>query len=226
MENTTTTPATKVKKTATIPTSDLDFGKVAKDVCTKWAATPNISINWNTAADFETVVNEYNTVLNARNQAASTRPQLTKALKLINAKIDDSVAYVKGYILDKYKKESAESYYAAFGFVYKNNTYALPKDQNSRSNALDLMKTAIATNGFGSKEYGTAFWTAIKTEFDDLLNQAKNTDTNVTAKVGDKKTLKVTITKTLNALIAVIKANHPDTYKTELRTWGFHKEKY
>jgi hypothetical protein len=222
-----TTPATpKVKKTATIPAADVDFGKVAKDVSAKWMATPTIVLNWITAAEFEATVTEYNIVLDARNQAGSTRPQVTKALEIINAKIDDSIAYVKGYIIDKYKKEAAGSYYAAFGFVFKNKTYALPKDQNSRSTALELMKTAINTHGFGAKEYGTTFWTAVKTEFDNLLDQAKGTDTTVAAKVGDKKVLKATVTKTINAIIAIIKANYPDTYKTELRTWGFHKEKY
>ena len=34
------------------------------------------------------------------------------------------------------------------------------------------------------------------------------------------------LNKTLRALINLIKANYPDTYKAELRTWGFQKEKY
>ena len=32
--------------------------------------------------------------------------------------------------------------------------------------------------------------------------------------------------KVLNALVWVLKGNFPDTYKEELRSWGFQKEKY
>ncbi len=224
-ENTTpTTP--KVKKVATIPTADVDFGKIAKDVSDKWNSTPSISLNWTTAAEFATTTNDYNTVLSSRNQIGGTRPQVTTALKIINAKIDDSLAYVKGYIVEKYKKETATSYFPAFGMVHKTDKYVFPTDQNKRLAALELMKTAIDANGFGTKEFGTSFWTAIKTDYDALLTEAKDTDTAVASKVGDKNVLKATIKKTLNALIGQIKSNYPDTYKTELRTWSFHKEKY
>lgn len=222
-----TTPATaKVKKTATIPAADVDFGKVAKDVSDKWTATPSIVLNWITATDFATNVTDYSTVLTARKQVGGTRPQKTVALKAIETQMDDALAYVKGYILDKYKKDAAPSYYPAFGLVFRNKTYALPKDQNGRSEALNAMITAIDANGFGAKEFGTTFWTTIKTDYEALLTQAKGTDTTVTEKVGDKNALKTSIKKVLNALIGQIKSNYPDTYKTELRTWGFHKEKY
>jgi translation elongation factor EF-1beta len=222
-----TTPATaKVKKTATIPAADVDFGKVAKDVSDKWTATPSISLNWITATDFATNVTDYNTVLIDRKQAGRARPQKTVALKAIETQMDDALAYVKGYILEKYKKGAAASYYPAFGLVVINKAFVLPKDQNGRSEALNAMITAIDANGFGAKEFGTTFWTTIKTDYDNLLSQAKGTDTTVTEKVGDKKLLKTSIKKVLNALIGQIKSNYPDTYTTELRVWGFHKEKY
>ncbi len=224
-ENTTPTTA-KVKKTATIPTADVDFGNVSKDVSDKWTATPSIVLNWITATDFATNVSNYNRVLIDRKQAGRARPQKTKALELIEAQMNDSVAYVKSYILDKYKKDVAPSYYPAFGLVFRNKTYALPKDQNGRLEALNAMITAIDANGFGAKEFGTTFWTTLKTDYEVLLTQAKATDTTVTEKVGDKNALKTSIKKVLNALIGQIKSNYPDTYKTELRTWGFHKEKY
>ncbi|MBC7382336.1 MAG: hypothetical protein H7296_04985 [Bacteroidia bacterium] len=33
------------------------------------------------------------------------------------------------------------------------------------------------------------------------------------------------IEKTLKALTNTIEANYPDTFKSELRKWGFHEEK-
>ena len=114
----------------------------------------------------------------------------------------------------------------AFGIVYIGKNYMMPKDQNSRSAALTLMINAIAVNDFGTKEYGTDFWTDIKARYDVLLTNATTTDSQVASKVGDKNILKKDLKKGLNAVVLAIKANYPDNYKEELRNWGFQKEKY
>lgn len=145
---------------------------------------------------------------------------------MLDKKIEGSTSYVKGYITDKYKKEAAQSYFASFGMDFINKTYVLPFDQNKRSAALKLMIDAIASNGFGDKEFGTAFWTSIKTDYDALLTQASGTDSTVSSNVSNKNVLKAELTKVLNSLIYSIKAHYPDTYKAELRSWGFQKEKY
>lgn len=167
-----------------------------------------------------------NTVLTSRLQTGSTKPQTAKALKILNQQIDSSISYVKGYIVDKYKKDVAPSYYASFGIEHIGERYVLPADQNKRLAALGLMVTAIAAQGFGTKEYGTTFWTTIKTNYAALLATANTTDSTILVKVGDKNVLKRDLKKGLNALVNVIKANYPDTYKAELRNWGFQKEKY
>ncbi len=88
------------------------------------------------------------------------------------------------------------------------------------------MIDAIASNGFGNKEYGTTFWTTIKTNYDALLAQASGTDGTVATTVSNKNILKAELKKTLNAVINSLKAHYPDTYKAELRNWGLQKEKY
>ncbi|NJM78706.1 MAG: hypothetical protein HC854_02050 [Flavobacterium sp.] len=159
-------------------------------------------------------------------QKGATRPQVTQSLKVLNAKIDDAVSYVKGYLTDKYKKENDSSYFPAFGIVYKNNRYFLPTDQNKRIEALKLMIEAITTHGFQDKEFGLAFWTATTTQYAALVKQASEIDGQVSVKVGDKNELKKSLKKGLNAIINLLKANYPDTFKQEMREWGFQKEKY
>jgi hypothetical protein len=66
----------------------------------------------------------------------------------------------------------------------------LPKDQNSRTEALALMVGAIAANGLNDKTYGKDFWLDIQSKFNDLLLAASDTDSNVSNKVGDKNALK------------------------------------
>ena len=89
-----------------------------------------------------------------------------------------------------------------------------------------MIVAAISANGFDDKTYGKAYWLNIQTQFDELLGSASAIDSTVSNKVGDKNVLKKELKKGLNSLVAVIKGNYPDTYKQELRTWGFQKEKY
>jgi hypothetical protein len=228
MADVTTTPNGNGKSNSTgnVPVADIDFGKVATDVAAKWTITPSISLAWTTALEFSTQASGYNTELSKRMAMGGNRPQITQGLKQLDNTIDDTLAYVKGYIVDKFKKEAAPSVYAAFGILHQKDKYVFPKDRNKRSAALELMISGIATNGFGDKEFGTAFWTDLKTQYDNLLGQATSTDGNISSRVSTKNTLKSSLKKTMNSLILAIKSNHPDSYKAELRVWGFQKEKY
>lgn len=216
----------KSTKKSNVPIADVDFGTVAFNVATKWNETASISLLWTTATEFTTQATAYNSELSMRNQVGGGRPQITQALKNLDVIMDDALAYVKGYIIDKYKKESAPSYYPAFGIEHKKIKYVFPRDRNKRLASLELMLQGIVDNGFGGKEFGTAFWTDIKTQYESLVNQASSTDGIISSRVSSKNTLKGSLKKTLNSLISVIKGNYPDTYKAELRTWGFQKEKY
>ena len=228
MENVTAIPDGKVKSnsTANIPTADIDFGKVAADVATKWTTTPSISLVWTSASAFSTQASEYNTELFSRNLAGGNRPQITQKLRQLDNTIDDSLAYVKGYIVDRFKKDAAPSVYSAFGIIHLKDKYVFPKDRNKRSAALELMIEGIMANGFEDKEYGKTFWLDLKIQYDNLLNQATSADGTISSRVSSKNILKSSLKKTMNCLILALKANYPDSYRAELRVWGFQKEKY
>lgn len=216
----------KPSKKGVVPVTDVNFGEVITSVSKKWASSNWLSLQWLTAAEFDTNAKNYNTVLNARLKEGSTRPQITKALGTLDKTIDGALSYIKIYITEKYKKENATSYYPEFGIEYKINNYLFPADQNKRLLALDLVIAALQTHGFENKEYGVAFWTPIKAQYKLLLEQALAKDGEVSVKVGDKNALKNNLKKGLNAIVNTLKANYPDSYKQELRNWGFQKEKY
>jgi hypothetical protein len=215
----------KPTKKGNVPIADINFGAVTTDVAIKWKASPKITLIWTDAAKFSTKSIAYNQELSNRNNVGSSRPQITQRLKQLDASIDGSLTYVKSYLLELYKV-AATSYYPSFGIEYKPTKYFFPKDRNKRSESLRLMVAAIDANGLGAKEFGTAFWTGIKTEYDTLLGKATATDGTVSTKVSSKNELKKELKKTLNSLIMLIQGNYPDTYKAELRSWGFQKEKY
>jgi hypothetical protein len=220
------TPSVKPIRKQTVPAADIDFGAVITSVSAKWLSDNWLTLKWLTAANFATDAVTYNTTLSARLNSGSTRPQMGKALTNLEKQMDEALSYVKGYIVDKYKKDNAVSYYPAFGIEYRGNRYILPTDRNARIASLKLMLQAIQTHQFQDKEYGLAFWTATKTEFEALVNQTTILDGQISVKVGDKNVLKNNLKKGLNSIVGVIKANYPETYKQELRDWGMQKEKY
>ena len=216
----------KPNKTAVIPVSDSDFGKVAIAVSTAWNTNVWLTLKFTTAALFAADVSAYNTTLSARQSSGGTRPQVTNALKALNKEIDTSISFIKGYLAEKYTKEVAVSYYPAFGIVHSENKYIMPMDQSNREDALNLMLEGIDNNGFITNTYGKDYWSIILTNYVALVTQARALDGGISHQVGNKNELKLTLTKTMNGLIAVIKGNYPDTYKQELRLWGFQKDKY
>lgn len=216
----------KTNKRGTIPAADSDFAKVANSVSANWTANPWLTLKWTTAAAFATDVANFNATLAARQSSGGTRPQVTKALKALNEKIDSSLIHVKGYLSEKYGKDEAPSYYPAFGISYYSNTYAMQMDQSKREDALTLMLEAIENNEFQDRTYGLDYWTGVKNKYVDLVIQARALDSGISTKVGNKNELKKNIKKGLNAIINVLKGNFPDTYKQEIRSWGFQKEKY
>jgi hypothetical protein len=216
----------KPVKKANVPTADIDFGNLGNTVSKNWNASPWLTIKWITAAEFATTTTTYYSTLDTRMKTGGSRPQVTKAIKVVEKKIDEGVLNVKNYIVEKYKKDNAKSYYAAFGIIQRGKGFSLPKDQDGRSKALELLVEAIDKNGFTDKQYGSTFWAGIQKEYDALLEDASTTDSTISNKVGDKNALKKEIKKALNSIIQIIRGNYPDTYKTELRNWGFQKEKY
>lgn len=215
----------KTKKTGNVPLKDINLGTLANSVATKWKATPAITLIWMPQTTFSTKAAAFNQELSTRLETGSSRPQITKKLNDLDAKIDSALPYIKGYLLELFK-DADTSYYPSFGIEYKKNRYGFPKDRNEKLAALQLMVKAIAANKLGAKEFGTAFWTGIETEYKTLAGKATTTDGTVSDLVGNKNELKKELTKVLNSLIKVIQGNYPDTYKAELRDWGFQKEKY
>ena len=216
----------KITHKQNVPASDINFGAVATSVSTKWTENKWLTIKWLTAEKFATDAASYNEVLNARLNSGASRPQISKNLINLEKQMDDALSYVKGYITEKYKKENAVSYYPAFGIEHRSNRYIFPTDRNARLNSLTLMIEAIKAHEFSEREYGLDFWDNLHREFNAHVAQSAIIDGQISVSVGDKNVLKNNLRKGLNAVIGIIKANYPDTYKQELRDWGFQKEKY
>lgn len=220
-----TTPTKKSKKDYT-PNADADFLTVSKKVNETWLANPAITLIWIKQPAFAAMVADYDTQLGTRLSDGSFRPGYTQTRKQIDQQMDDAVTEVKVYIEKKYKKANAVAQYARYGIVHSSDGYQLPKDKDNRLLSLPLMIAAIAADGFGAEEYGTAFWTNIKASYETAVQNAGNTDGAVSKAVGNKNLQKKNISKVMSALRYVLRGNYPDTYKAVYREWGWQKEDY
>jgi hypothetical protein len=220
------TPPAKTKTTGSLPASDVDFMDVSKDVAASWVVNPAITLLWKQSSDFEKEVQDYAASLGSRLSTGSVRPGQTLTLKQLDDKVNEGVTEVKVYIEKKYKKANAQPQFARFGIVKDQTTYRFSKDRNNRKAAFELMIAAIAEDGFGAEEYGTAFWTALQSGYTAALTAASTTTGDVSEKVATKNQQKLAIKKVLTSLLLILKGNYPDTYKEMYRKWGWKKESY
>jgi len=220
------TPTTKGKKTKSIPVKDADFSSLALSVNAKWKLFPTLTLLWITQAAYETLVNSFATNLANRLAVGSNRPSQTFSLAQINNQIDNAVTDVKIYITKKFKKANATAQFARYGIVKEGSHYRLPKDNDKRLLALPMMAAAIAADGFGDEEFGTAFWAATMSSFKTALKATADTSKAVSSKVSAKDSDREQINKVLVAIGHLITANYPDTKDAVMREWGFIKQNY
>jgi hypothetical protein len=202
--------------------SDINLLNLSKTIVAKWAQSPWLTLQWLTAAEFAKKISKYNDILEFRLKNGRTGSQ---AVTIIEKKIIKAVTVVRRYIFEKYKYEASKSYYPSFGISSKA-PYGLLKDSGKLTKSLKLMINAIDKNGFADKEYGTAYWTAIKNEYDQLIHDQATTNRVVMKNQNDKHKIKEEIKEVLSAIEAIIVINYPNTCNKELSNWGIKRRKY
>lgn len=215
-----------VKRTRISPRKDSDINTLGTLTSDTWMLRPEYTLLWITPAQHKTNVTNYAAALNLRKSTGGGRAELSQELVNLDVKMDEGISRIKNFLVYKYQKVLAQSFFPQYGIVHKGNSYIFPKDRDLRKAALPLIVAAITAHGFTDAEYGLAFWQAAKQTYETLLNQASVVDGTVSKKVSNKNELRITIVKTHNSLIKLLQANHPDTYKSVIREWGFQKEKY
>ena len=78
----------------------------------------------------------------------------------------------------------------------------------------------------GMADYGVAYWQDLSIRYEDALNRAVSSDSLRRTTVEVKNIRRELLVKSLNALIHLVKAFHPDTHESVLYDWGFQRDKY
>ena len=182
---------------------------------------------WTTSADFGLSLTTAKDTFSNRVTTGGNRKTLTSELKTLDNEIDKGVSTIKSYLAGKYKSEvAARPYYGKFGITSRNGSYVVSKERSERLESLKQIKTAIVSEGFSNHELGQVYWTDMYDNYKGLFDEANTSDGRVSNQVGDKNTQAKQIRKVLNSIINLIKANNPDTWENELRTWGFRKDRF
>lgn len=208
-----------------LPTDPDDLAVTARRVHDRWILHPDITMVGTSITAFEADVIALEDAADARRLASGARPGHTQTLEALDKAAEQAVSKVKIYLLAKYEDEAvAKAAYGNFGIVKEGNNYRLPSDRQDRLGALDLMVAAIAGQGFGDKEYGTAFWTAHRTAFAAALDAAQDTDSNVSGAGGELEPAAARVHFVLTGLRFILRGNYQDTYQQVLREWGMQAE--
>jgi hypothetical protein len=211
---------------STLPVKEADFNSVAIAVALHWEKNPQITLPWTNPAAFKAATATFGTSFATRAGMKGTRRSVTQDLKEMNKEIDTSIEPLKGYMVDIFGKKNAPAHYEVLGIVRIRNIYKLPADNDRRLYALEQLLKGIETYDLADRKYGKAYWEDVFARFSAIKQQAFDADKTSAEHISIKTELRKEIRRTLNALILIIKAYNPDTWKEELRVWGFQKEKY
>jgi hypothetical protein len=214
-----------VKRVKKLPDSDVNVADVAQKVAENWL-NKSLKLEWITAVEFKKIVDDFTNNLQSRKNEGLTRPQITQRLKELDKAIDYDIVYVKNYLTEEVGRGNESPYYAQLGIEKVGSMYKLPSDRKNKVSSLNILLKGIKDRGYADRQYGVAYWQPLIAEYNTLLTEAGNKDGVVSNKVNEKNKSKEKVLKVLNALIYLIRANYPDSYASELRFWGFQKEKY
>lgn len=206
-----------------LPKAVDDLLTTAANVSTTWAQNPLIKLLFITQVEFNAKVDTLGAKLNARKEAGKYRPGQTNTLDTMDQAIDAGVSAVKRYFEDKYETDDATPYFSIVGIEHKGSRWMFPQDRDKRRDALKTMVAGIASEGFGNRKSGTAFWDQMSKDYDKALQEAQSTDQSVSAAVGELSQLEENIRFALQGLLFVLRGNYQTTYQQVYKAWGFRK---
>ena len=190
--------------TPAIPTALRGQADLALRLKDAWPATPKLVFLWTTAAEFGPKAVAFEAAVTARETAGQLRPQVSGDLRALDAKMEDGLNYVKGYIAEKFTKARAKEHYAQFGIVAYRDAYILPTGQGERLKALDKLLAALLATGLDGRDYGTAFWQPIRQDY------ATGAAQGITKAIADREPLHDYVLDVLQAMLSLLDAQYRD----------------
>jgi hypothetical protein len=208
-----------------VPRKEVDIIAVATFASRAWKES-GLTLRWINPDEMLADTMEFKSTFDANMKTSGERRVVTNTLKAVNTEINLSLKYLKGYIADEFDSNGVHAYYPQFGIAKEKKMFVIPRDNDRRKLALEQMLKALARYDFGKRKYGLEYWGSLYDRFIHAKSEASGHDSDSAGQISVKTDLNARIIKTLNALICLVKANYPESWREELRVWGFQKEKY
>ena len=193
-----------------IPTTLRGQADLALRLKDAWATNPQLVFLWTTAATYGPQAVAFEAAVTARETAGQLRPQVSGDLRALDAKMEDGLNYVKGYLAEKFTKARAKEHYAQFGIETYRDAYILPADQGERLKALDKLLDALKATGLDGRDYGTAFWQPIRKDYATATGQATGAAQGVTKAIAAREPLRDYVLDVLQAMLSLLDAQYRD----------------
>jgi hypothetical protein len=235
MDPTTPTPkTTPARITRNIPQAAKALSELLDLAVAEWKTRPRLTLEWTTQPLVQTLADTLRQSLRATGSAHDAIGPGAARLRQLDELIDGpkeqgKLKYVRKALALQYDEENdGRAYYGEFGIVKEGSTYTLPSDRAERAEALTKLVKALANpqHGLSKTKYGVAFWQPIAEEYNELQPKAAQAAGTLSAEAGDKDTYAAQARAFLVALLLLLEANYPKTYKAERRRFGFLKESY
>ena len=238
MDLTTPTPADPTpaprRPARNVPQGDQQLADVFLLATNEWGRRPRLTLEWTTQAAGLDLAQRLLAGLRTRSEAGDIiGPQAARLAELDNmidgSKETGKLKYVlKGLALQYDEESDGKPYYGEFGIEKVGSNYTLPHDRGERAAALLKLVKAISDpkHQLTTHKYGPAYWKAISDEYTALQPKQDQALGNRATEVSSKNLLREEAEDILVALLYLLRANYPKTYKAERRKFGVLKESY
>jgi hypothetical protein len=221
-----TTPDNEPIYTPNLPVGQLELATLGLGAATFWQTSALGDLLWKTKAAFLTQAQTYFDSLTTTDAADDERSPQARRLRELDVMVNKGVVIVRGYLAEDHPDDADEAFYDEFGITTEGESKRLPKKRPARAKALAKLLLAISAHGYDDRKYGKKYWAPIEKEYRELVAKRRQTEGTASGEVGQKNVQEKPLRKVLKALINLIKAHYPDTYKSVLREFGFQKEGY
>ena len=217
-----------------VPQGDQQFADVFLLAVEEWILRARLTLEWKTSADALDLAQRLLASLRSRSEAGDAITPQAARLKELDDMIDgdkdkSKLKYVLKALAIQYDEENdGKPYYGTFGIQKIGSNYTLRHDRGERAEDLLKLVKAISDpkHNLTTLKFGPAYWKAISDEYTALQpKQEKALGTRAT-EVSSKNLLREEAEDILVALLYLLRANYPKTYKAERRKFGVLKESY
>jgi hypothetical protein len=223
----------KPRNTRNMPEGDKEFSEAFDLMVAEWGQRPQLTLEWTTQGKAATLATNLRNSLRTTSEAGDGITLQSRRLgeldKMIDSKEEGKLKYVKKALALQYDEEDdGRPYYGEFGIVKIGTGYTLPNDRGKRAEALLKLVKALNNPKHGLKDgkYGHAFWKKISDEYNELQEQVEKDKGTRSGEVGGKNQYREDAEDIFVAILLLIEANYPKTYKAERRKFGVLKESY